>query len=68
MISIQFTPTQLDSLKGILSLFDKRAREPTNHKTVNINYHSVSKHIDKNYKCVRLSLTNLNKKIKEIEK
>jgi hypothetical protein len=66
MTVIQFTPTQLNSLQGLLDLFDKRAREPTNQKKTQINYHSISKHLNIDYKCVRLSLNNLNKKIKEL--
>lgn len=67
MINLELTRTQFNSLQGILLLFDIRAKEPVHKKQTTINYNTVSKVKDIDYKCVRTSLNNLNKKIKDIK-
>lgn len=65
MIQLTLTKTQHDSIKAFLDLLEIRKNEDSIKKQTNINAHSIATYLQIDYKCVKVALTNLNKKINE---
>lgn len=65
MIQITLTQTQHKTIKGILELLEIRKNETSIKKETNINAYSIATHLQIDYKCVKVALTNLNKNLNE---
>lgn len=66
MKTITLTSCEFDVIDGFLSLIEKRAREPTNNKTIDVNPFSISKESKRSYNGVKKAMNNLKLKIKEL--
>ena len=67
MIVLNLNRTKYNSISAFLELIEHRSREPTIKKELEINAHSISKHLNTDYKSVKIALKNLYKKTKEIQ-